>query len=164
MASSKTPVWFHILDTWQKEGGLSLSFPFLIGACRRHCPNLHAMSPREALRCLVHAMVQETPRGHAIVLGRHTATGQPCAKIVDETGLSRMLTSAQGRDTVSVQATLLPRTEALEADRLVERLWSELGPALSEERWSFGETGYGPFTSDDLEFIDSLGAKVPVAS
>jgi hypothetical protein len=149
-------LWFDLLRLQRQKGNVGLTLPFLLGASRT--PPGEVVVAEEIgygqFWGLFEEMRDETPTSHVVRIARCTTLHQPVAALYsrNETmNLAEAIAStAANRLNLFVEHRYRGSGKGPE---VVDALWDRIGSYVIRGAFSHNDGEYGPFSSNDLDFI-----------
>lgn len=153
-----TPFWLKLIRAHNRNGGLGLTLPFLIGACRSpigQALGSEEQDKQDTVR-LLSSIRDETPDSIKISLMICPRIHQPVfseyywpAQTAWDAEISR---SPEVRPSLSVSPEILPKSKNT-VDDLIAVLWPRHREVIAKGYFSYCDGQYAPFSDQDLELI-----------
>ena len=149
-------LWFDLLRLQQQRGNVGLTLPFLLGASRT--PPGDVVVAEEfsygQFWGLFEEMRDETPTSHLVRIARCTTLHQPVAALYSR-HMPMNLAEAISSTVVNRLSLFVEHRYrgSGKGSEVVDTLWNRIGSYVMRGAFSHNDGEYGPFSSNDLDFI-----------
>lgn len=155
--AATNPFWLRLLLEQSKKA-TGLTIPFLIGSARPSvgAPLMDQDAAFSALAFLLTEMRDSTPSPYRVRIGRCAKIHEPIAAVPGQTEQmvagEEIASPTSGSTALHVEGRYCPNRQG-GLDSVLDYFWELYRRALINGDYSLNNGTYGPFTTDDLDFI-----------